>query len=114
MYAFGLITDFRGQLFDGTKRMLEISDERVALQVEARCWCGSHATHNARVVNDMVVYEGETVVVGDTVDPGRRRCSATSFATSCCVDGTTTSVISVSDAHRPGASCRRRTPMVLK
>jgi hypothetical protein len=70
VYAFGLITDFRGQLFDGTKRMLEIADEREPLHVEARCWCGARATHNARVVNDFVVYEGETVVVGDTAGPG--------------------------------------------
>ena len=35
VYAFGLITDFRGLLFEGTKRLLEIADERVALQVEA-------------------------------------------------------------------------------
>ncbi len=68
VYAFGLITDFRGLLFDGTRRMLEVADERVEMQVEARCWCGSRATHNARVVNGIVVYEGETVVVGDTSD----------------------------------------------
>ena len=68
VYAFGLITDFRGLLFDGTKRLLEIADERVALQVEARCWCGQRATHNARLVNGRIVYEGETVVVGDTED----------------------------------------------
>lgn len=66
VFAFGLLTDFRGQLFDGTKRMLEIADEHIPIQVEARCWCGSRATHNARVVNGVVVYEGETVVVGDT------------------------------------------------
>ena len=66
VYAFGLITDFRGVLFDGTKRLLEIADERVPMQVEARCWCGSRATHNARLVNGKIVYEGETVVVGDT------------------------------------------------
>jgi thymidine kinase len=66
VYAFGLITDFRGLLFDGTKRLLEVADERVPLQVEARCWCGARATHNARLVNGKIVYEGETVVVGDT------------------------------------------------
>lgn len=66
VYAFGLITDFRGLLFEGTKRLLEVADERVALQVEARCWCGARATHNARLVNGSVVYEGEVVVVGDT------------------------------------------------
>jgi thymidine kinase len=69
VYTFGLITDFRGQLFEGTRRLLELADERVPLQVEARCWCGSRATHNARVVNGEVVFEGETVVVGDTHDP---------------------------------------------
>jgi thymidine kinase len=73
VYAFGLITDFRGELFDGTKRLLEIADERVPLQVEARCWCGSRATHNARVVNGVLVYEGETVMVGDTADPSAQR-----------------------------------------
>jgi len=66
VYAFGLITDFRGLLFEGTKRLIEVADERVPLQVEARCWCGARATHNARLVNGKIVYEGETVVVGDT------------------------------------------------
>lgn len=70
VYAFGLITDFRGLLFEGTKRMLEVADERIEMQVEARCWCGERATHNARLVNGVVVYEGETVVVGDTTDDG--------------------------------------------
>lgn len=66
VYAFGLISDFRGLLFDGTKRLLEIADQRVEMQVEARCWCGNRANNNARLVNGVIVYEGETVVVGDT------------------------------------------------
>jgi thymidine kinase len=66
VFAFGLITDFRGLLFDGTKRLLEVADERVPMQVEARCWCGARATHNARLVNGRITYTGETVVVGDT------------------------------------------------
>ena len=68
VYAYGLLTDFRGHLFEGTQRLLEIADELQPLQVEARCWCGARATHNARVVNGVVVYEGDTVVVGDTTD----------------------------------------------
>ena len=68
VFAFGLITDFRGELFEGTKRLLEVADERVPMQVEARCWCGARATHNARVVNGEITYEGATVVVGDTED----------------------------------------------
>lgn len=70
VFAFGLITDFRGELFEGTKRLLEIADDRLAMQVEARCWCGARATHNARVVNGEITYEGETVMVGDTEGTG--------------------------------------------
>ncbi len=73
VYAFGLITDFRGRLFDGTRRLIELADERVPLQVEARCWCGARATHNARLVNGEMVHEGETVMVGDTAHPAEQR-----------------------------------------
>jgi len=66
VYTFGLITDFRGLLFEGTQRLLEIADKRVEMQVEARCWCGARATNNARLVNDQFTLEGETVVIGDT------------------------------------------------
>lgn len=66
VFAFGLITDFRGLLFEGTKRMLELADQRNEMQVEARCWCGERANNNARLVNGRIVYEGETVIVGDT------------------------------------------------
>jgi thymidine kinase len=66
VYAFGLITDFRGLLFDGTRRLLEIADERTELHVEARCWCGERATNNARLVNGLIVYTGDVVVVCDT------------------------------------------------
>jgi thymidine kinase len=35
------------------------------LQVEALCWCGKRATHNARTENGAMVTEGEVIVVGD-------------------------------------------------
>lgn len=66
VYAFGLLTSFQGLLFAGTKRLLEIADVRQEIQVEARCWCGERATHNARLVNGRQVYDGELKVVGDT------------------------------------------------
>lgn len=65
VHALGLLTDFRGRLFPATARFLEVADERCELQVEARCWCGDRATHNARMVDGVQVYEGETVVIGD-------------------------------------------------
>ena len=36
-----------------------------SLQVEALCWCGARATHNARTVGGVMVVEGAQVVVGD-------------------------------------------------
>ena len=65
VYAFGLLTDFRGILFPGTARLLELADRSYELQVEARCWCGRRATHNARLVDGVQVYEGELMVVDD-------------------------------------------------
>ncbi len=66
VYAYGLLTSFQGQLFPGTQRLLEMADTRSELQVEARCWCGARATHNARLVNGLQVYDGDLVAVGDT------------------------------------------------
>jgi len=66
VYAFGLLTSFQGELFPGTQRLLEMADVRSELQVEARCWCGARATHNARLVNGRQVYTGALKVVGDT------------------------------------------------
>ena len=55
VYAFGLLTDFRGKLFPGSARLLEIADERMELQVQARCWCGEAATHNARLHDGNII-----------------------------------------------------------
>ena len=65
VFAFGLLTDFRGRLFEGTARLLELADVAEAIQCEARCWCGDRATHNARIVDGAQVYEGELMVVDD-------------------------------------------------
>jgi thymidine kinase len=70
VYAFGITTDFRTALFPGSQRMIELADRVQGMQVEALCWCGQRATHNARVVDGAMVVEGEQVVVGDT-GPGK-------------------------------------------
>lgn len=66
VYAFGLLTDFRGRLFEGSARLMELADQRHGLQVEARCWCGRPATMNARLVDGKQVYDGDVVVIADT------------------------------------------------
>jgi thymidine kinase len=66
VFAFGILTDFRTKLFPGSQRLVELADKVQVLQVEALCWCGARATHNARTVNGDMVVEGEQVLVGDT------------------------------------------------
>jgi len=70
VFAFGITADFKTQLFPGSRRLFELADRTQLLQVEALCWCGKRATHNARVVDGTMVVEGEQVVVGDTGDQG--------------------------------------------
>ncbi|HSE55204.1 MAG TPA: thymidine kinase [Nocardioidaceae bacterium] len=66
VFAFGILTDFRSEMFSGSARLVELADRMHVLQVEALCWCGKRATHNARTENGVMVTEGEVIVVGDT------------------------------------------------
>jgi thymidine kinase len=66
VYAFGITTDFRGRLFPGSQRLLELADAAEPLQVEVLCWCGRPGRLNARVVGGRVVRAGDTVLVADT------------------------------------------------
>lgn len=65
VFCFGILTDFRTRLFPGSARLVELADRTEVLQVEALCWCGKRATHNARTENGAMVTEGEVIVVGD-------------------------------------------------
>ena len=66
VFCFGILTDFRTELFPASRRLVELCDRMEILQVRPRCWCGEPATHNARTVNGVMVTEGSQVVVGDT------------------------------------------------
>ncbi|MBT2455848.1 thymidine kinase [Streptomyces sp. ISL-86] len=69
VFAFGITTDFRTKLFPGSQRLIELADRLEQLQVEALCWCGARATHNALTVGGEMVVEGAQVVVGDVNRP---------------------------------------------
>jgi len=71
VFCFGILTDFRTRLFSGSTRLVELADRVLTLQVEALCWCGARATHNARTEDGEMVTEGEVIVVGDVEDPDR-------------------------------------------
>lgn len=65
VFCFGITSDFRTRLFPGSQRLIELADRVQVLQVEALCWCGRRATHNARTVDGVMVVEGDQMVVGD-------------------------------------------------
>lgn len=62
--AYGLLTNFRGKLFDGSKALIELSDKIV--EVKTLCvFCDKKATHNLRTNNKIPVYKGDTIQIGD-------------------------------------------------
>lgn len=70
VYCFGIISDYRGQLFDGAKRLFELADEKEELQLKTLCWCGRKGIMNSRTKEGYMTYEGEQVMVGDVNSDG--------------------------------------------
>lgn len=63
--CYGLKTTYKGELFEGSKRLIEMADK--IEEIKNTCYfCNKKATHNARFVNDRQVFDGETIVLGDT------------------------------------------------
>lgn len=59
---YGLKTTFQGELFEGSKRILEICDK--VEDFKAMCHCGNVARQNARVVDGKMVVDGDIVSIG--------------------------------------------------
>ena len=68
MFAFGITAEFRPG-FPGSRRMID-SPTGCRSCRSRRCAGAASATHNARVVDGLMVVEGEQVVVGDTKPGG--------------------------------------------
>lgn len=60
--CYGLKTDFRTRLFEGSRRLLEISDS--IQEIKTICRCGRKAEVNARFKDGRVVWEGEQIQIG--------------------------------------------------
>ena len=45
--CYGLRTDFKGNLFEGSRALFENAD--YLDEIKSMCWCGRKASHNARV-----------------------------------------------------------------
>ena len=57
--CYGLKTDFRGELFEGSKRLFELADKFE--EVKTICWCGCAARFNAKIVNGRIDKSGSRV-----------------------------------------------------
>lgn len=60
--CYGLRSDFKSELFTGSKRLFEIAD--VIEEIPTVCWCGKRAHFNARIMNGKIVREGEQFFLG--------------------------------------------------
>lgn len=63
--CYGLKTNFKGQLFEGSKAVLEVADELEELATI--CSCGKKAKFNARIENGKFVEDGKIVAI-DGID----------------------------------------------
>ena len=60
--AYGLRTDFRNDLFEGSQWLLAWAD--TIEEVKTICWCGKKAICNARVIDGKVAREGDQILLG--------------------------------------------------
>lgn len=67
--CYGLRTDFRGELFEGSKRLFECADKIEA--INRQCRCGNEKIYNMRIVDGKAVFDGEVVAI-DGVDVSYR------------------------------------------
>ncbi|BCN30678.1 thymidine kinase [Anaeromicropila herbilytica] len=58
--CYGLKTDFMGNLFEGSKRLLEVSD--TIREIKSMCKCGRKAIINARYADGKIVYSGDSSI----------------------------------------------------
>lgn len=61
--CYGLRTDFRNELFEGSEALLSIADK--IEELKTICDCGKKATCNMRIVNDRIIISGNQIVIGD-------------------------------------------------
>jgi len=60
--CYGLLTNFKTELFEGSKRLVEIADSLT--EIKSVCACGRKAIINARFINGKIVTSGEEIMIG--------------------------------------------------
>ena len=59
--CYGLLTNYKTELFEGSKRLVELADS--LMEIKCICKCGRKATINVRLVNGKVATEGEEIMI---------------------------------------------------
>lgn len=62
--CYGLLTDYREDLFEGSRRLIEVGAEIEKINIP--CECGRDRTHNLRLVNGEAVFDGEQILIDGT------------------------------------------------
>lgn len=71
--CYGLMLDFRGELFPGSKRLVECADS--LREIKNQCiYCKNKAIRNLRLVNDVPVFDGPLELPGDSYQSVCRKC----------------------------------------
>ncbi len=60
--CYGLKTDYMGHLFEGSKRILEVTD--TIREIQSMCKCGKKAIINARYSDGKIIYKGNQIDIG--------------------------------------------------
>ena len=60
--CYGLLTNFKTKLFEGSKRLIEVAES--ISEIKSICSCGRKATVNARFINNKIVFDGEEIAIG--------------------------------------------------
>lgn len=60
--CYGLLTDFKSRLFEGSKRLIELADKIEHIAAYSRN--GEIAKQNARVIDDKIIHSGEQILLG--------------------------------------------------
>ncbi len=60
--CYGLLTNFKTELFEGSKRLVEIADS--IAEIKSVCKCGKKANVNARFINGKLTLTGDEIMIG--------------------------------------------------
>lgn len=60
--CYGLLTNFKTELFEGSKRLVEIADS--LHEIKSVCRCGKKANVNARLIDGKISVDGDEILLG--------------------------------------------------